>query len=189
MSEPRTPTERRRRKDPGRRDRIIDACLEVIAEHGVAGTSHRRVAAAAGVPLGSMTYHFEGMDDLLRAAFTRFADRMATRVERRTAAATSLEEVLEGFAADIDQDVFGTQDELVTAQELYTLAARRPDFRDITSDWMARTRATLTDFVDPDTAVLLDAMNEGMALHRALHTHPADAHLVREALRRLSRER
>jgi len=55
MSEPRTPTERRRRKDPGRRDRIIDACLEVIAEHGVAGTSHRRVAAAAGVPLGSMT--------------------------------------------------------------------------------------------------------------------------------------
>lgn len=36
------------RYDPGRRERIIDACLDVIAEHGVAGTSHRRVAAAAG---------------------------------------------------------------------------------------------------------------------------------------------
>ena len=57
---------RRRRHDPQRRDRIIDACLEVLAEHGVAGTSHRRVAAAAGVPLGSMTYHFTGMDELLR---------------------------------------------------------------------------------------------------------------------------
>ena len=51
------------RYDPGRRERIIDACLDVIAEHGVAGTSHRRVAAAARVPLGSMTYHFDGMDD------------------------------------------------------------------------------------------------------------------------------
>lgn len=30
---------RRRRHDPERRDRIVAACLDVIAEHGVAGTS------------------------------------------------------------------------------------------------------------------------------------------------------
>ena len=65
-------TEGVRRNDPGRRDRIIDACLDVIAEVGVAGTSHRRVADAAGVPLGSMTYHFTGMNELLHEAFTRF---------------------------------------------------------------------------------------------------------------------
>ena len=55
-----------RRNDPARRDRIIDACLEVISESGVAGTSHRKVAARAGVPLGAMTYYFDGMDDLLQ---------------------------------------------------------------------------------------------------------------------------
>ena len=60
-----------RRYDPGRRDRIIDACLDVIAESGVAGTSHRRVAQAADVPLGSMTYHFTGMNDLLHEAIGR----------------------------------------------------------------------------------------------------------------------
>ena len=58
-----------RRFDPERKDRIIEACLDVIAERGVAGTSHRVVAAAAGVPLGSMTYHFDGMADLLHQAF------------------------------------------------------------------------------------------------------------------------
>ena len=70
-----TQVPRRRRHDPQRRDRIIDASLEVIAEHGVAGTSHRRVAAAADVPLGSMTYHFEGMDELLDDVLTRLKER------------------------------------------------------------------------------------------------------------------
>ncbi|MCI1650562.1 MAG: hypothetical protein LKI26_07970, partial [Bifidobacterium tibiigranuli] len=46
-------TRRLRRTDPGRRDRIIDSCLDVIAQVGVAGASHRVVARAADVPLGS----------------------------------------------------------------------------------------------------------------------------------------
>ena len=40
---------RPRRHDPERRQRIIQACLDVIAERGVAGVSHRLVAAAADV--------------------------------------------------------------------------------------------------------------------------------------------
>ncbi|CAM5488856.1 hypothetical protein SGRI78S_04750 [Streptomyces griseus subsp. griseus] len=61
------------RTDPERRDRIIDAVLDLIVDEGVAGVSHRKVAARAGVPLGSMTYHFSGMDELLHEAFTRFS--------------------------------------------------------------------------------------------------------------------
>ncbi len=75
-------TRRTRRTDPGRRDRIVDACLDVIADVGVAGASHRRIAARADVPLGSMSYHFAGMDELLREAFTRFADGVADTFER-----------------------------------------------------------------------------------------------------------
>ena len=69
-----------RRYDPGRRDRIINACLDVIAETGVAGTSHRKVAEAADVPLGSMTYHFSGMNELLHEAFSRFAGTASEQV-------------------------------------------------------------------------------------------------------------
>ena len=155
----------------------------------MAGTSHRRVAAAADVPLGSMTYHFSGMDELQREAFARFADQMAARVEQRMASAATLDEALEAFGANIGEDVFSTQRELVISQELYTLAARRPEYRDLTSAWMARTRATLAPFVDEDTAILLDAMNEGLALHRALHTAPARTALIAEALGRLTAER
>src|SRR6478736_9694290 len=66
-----------------RRDLLIDTALGVIAEHGVAGTTHRRVAAAAGVPLGSTTYYFADLGDLLGAAFARFADQISERFESR----------------------------------------------------------------------------------------------------------
>ena len=38
-----------RRHDPERRERIIAATLDLIAEHGVAGATYRTVAAAADV--------------------------------------------------------------------------------------------------------------------------------------------
>lgn len=180
------PVPSRRRHDPERRERILAACLDVIAEHGVAGTSHRRVAAAADVPLGSMTYHFEGMDALLREAFERFAEGAAENLERRAAAAATAAEMLDAFEANIDLDVFGTDRDLVLSLELYTLAARRPEFREITSAWMDRTRACLERVVDPTTAALLDAMNEGLTIHRALHRREPRPRLAREGIARLA---
>jgi DNA-binding transcriptional regulator YbjK len=53
-----------------RRQLIIDATLEMIGERGVRGTSHRRVAKAAGVPLSTTSYYFGTLDNLLEEAFT-----------------------------------------------------------------------------------------------------------------------
>ena len=78
---------RTRRTDPDRRDRLIQVTLDLIAESGVAGISHRKIAAAADVPLGSMTYHFTSMDELLREAFTRFAEHIAGSFQARLGAA------------------------------------------------------------------------------------------------------
>lgn len=57
-----------RRYDPERRQRIIDAAIRVVGAKGIAGLSHRSVAAEADVPLGSTTYHFKTLDELLVAA-------------------------------------------------------------------------------------------------------------------------
>src|SRR5580698_9922844 len=65
----------RRRFDPDRRMRIAAAALEVVAKWGVEGLTHRRVAAAAGVPLGSMTYHFSSLEQVLRVAIELAAAR------------------------------------------------------------------------------------------------------------------
>ncbi|WP_366942536.1 TetR family transcriptional regulator [uncultured Serinicoccus sp.] len=175
-----------RRNDPDRRDRIIDACLEVISQAGIAGTSHRKVAARADVPLGAMTYYFDGMDDLLREAFTRFATTVSDRFERRMASVTDPATAREAVVAIILQDVYGDDRDLVLSHELYALAARDPSYRSITSAWMGRSRAALERHFDPQTASLLDALIEGLTIHRALDSQPRDPHDVAVAVARIT---
>ena len=171
-----------RRYDPGRRDRIINACLDVIAESGVAGTSHRKVAEAADVPLGSMTYHFTGMHDLLHEAFSRFAQTASEQFEERIAAAHDVDTAKRAIAEAITHTVLGNQRDLVLTHELYTLAARDPAYRDITHAWMARSRRTLEHYFDPTTARILDALIEGLSIHRALDNEPHDQAVVTAAI-------
>lgn len=181
------PSRAPRRTDPGRRDRIIDACLDVIAAGGVNGTSHRKVAAAADVPLGSMTYHFAGIDDLLHAAFTRFADGVAAQFETRMAQAGNPEQALAAVTALVAKDVFAEPRDLAITLELYTLAAREPAYRTITQHWMERSRAALERHFDPPTARQLDALIEGLTIHRALATTPDEPAPAAEAIRRIAR--
>lgn len=175
-----------RRHDPGRRERIIAACLDVIAEAGVAGTSHRKVAAAADVPLGSMTYHFSGMDELLREAFSRFSLSVSDRFEAHLAAAADPAEAEQAIVGLVTDTVFASPRDLVLSHELYTLAAREPAFRELTNAWMARSRAALERHFDPATARMLDALIEGLTIHRALDTEPHDPAVVAEAVRRVA---
>ncbi|MFT0846805.1 TetR family transcriptional regulator [Actinomycetaceae bacterium L2_0104] len=176
---------RARRTDPGRRDRIIDTCLDVIAEVGVAGASYRKIAEAADVPLGSMTYHFTGIDNLLQEAFTRFANGVAERFESRMKAAMDTDSACEAVVAIVLEDVFGDQRDLVLTHELYTLSARRSSFREITASWMSRSRAALERHFDPETAWALDALIEGLTIHRALDSEDRDTSEVTRAIRRM----
>ncbi|MBB1513864.1 TetR family transcriptional regulator [Tessaracoccus sp. MC1627] len=175
-----------RRPDPGRRDRIIQSCLDVIAERGVAGTSHRAVAAAAGVPLGSMTYHFTGIDELLHEAFASFTRTVIDRFKHRMGAATSIDEARQAVFDLITADLLASQRELVLTHELYTLAARDPSYRALTNAWMRSSRAALEQHFDPATARLLDALIEGLTIHRALDTEPQDPALARTAIARVT---
>lgn len=132
-----------------------------------------------------MTYHFEGMDELLREAFRRFVGEVASTFERRLSAASSPAEAREAVVALITEDVFGTQRELVLTHELYTLAARDERYRELTSEWMSRSRAELERHFDPLTARMLDAMLEGLTIHRALDVVAHDREVAREAVERI----
>src|ERR1700741_333272 len=66
--------------DPGRREKIANAAIAVVAERGVEGVTHRAVAAVADVPLGSTTYHFATLDDLLVVALHTAAERNIARL-------------------------------------------------------------------------------------------------------------
>ena len=179
---------RARRTDPDRRDRLIQVTLELIAEAGVSGVSHRKIAAAADVPLGAMTYHFTSMDELLREAFTRFAEHIAGSFQARLGAAGNPEEAVDAVVALV-HDLSGPDSHRhrhrVLAYELYTLAAREPRYRAITTSWMRRSRQELQRHFDPWTTRQLDALIEGLALHRALDDDPSDRSLTEEAVRRI----
>ena len=54
-----------------RRAAIIDAAAEAVLTAGIGALSHRVVAAAAGVPLGSTTYYFSSLDELKAAAIEK----------------------------------------------------------------------------------------------------------------------
>ncbi|MFE2045979.1 TetR/AcrR family transcriptional regulator [Streptomyces sp. NPDC059477] len=176
--------------DPQRRERIIAATLDLIADEGVAGVSHRKIASRAGVPLGSMTYHFTGIDELLFEAFQRFTDHFVIVFGGCLAGAADREQAVEAVADLVHaMSAEDSQRDLVLTQELYTLAARRPAYRQLTHDWMRRSRVHLEKHFDADTARQLDALIEGLTLHRALAREPHDRAVTVEAIRRITATR
>ena len=176
-----------RRFDPQRKSRIVDATIDVIAEHGVAGTTHRRIAAAADVPLGSLTYHFTGLDDLFAHAFERHAERMSPLYEAHFEGVRSRADLIEAVADLIHGDAGADTRDWAIAYELYLAALKNPALRSITESWMRRSRAVLERYVDPVTARGVDALIEGLVMHMMLATSYSRAD-TRRILSRLLQE-
>lgn len=170
-----------RRYDPDRKARIVDAAIDVIASHGVAGTTMRRIAAAADVPLGSLTYHFEGLDDLLAQAFEKHAERMSPFYEAHFEGVRDRDGFIDAVTDLIHGDAGADMRDWAVAYELYLAALRNPALRSVTEAWMRRSRAVLERFVDPVTARGVDALIEGLVMHLTLATatfDPADTRTI-----------
>ncbi|GGR68741.1 hypothetical protein GCM10010282_71840 [Streptomyces roseolus] len=97
-------------------------------------------------------------------------------------AASTAEEARAAVVDPVHHLSSGHQRELVLTHELYTLAARKPAYRELTREWMRRSRVALERHFDPATARQLDAMIEGLPIHRALETEPHDRALTIEAV-------
>ena len=61
-------------------DAIVDALLEIVADHGLDKATVREVAGAAGVAIGTVQHYFPTKDRLVSAAFAEVVDRITTRV-------------------------------------------------------------------------------------------------------------
>ena len=173
------PLQRRpRRFDPNRKTRILDAALDVIAERGVAGTTHRHIAVAADVSPGSLTYHFDGMADLLEQAFRRHALHGAALYERHFDGVGTRAELVEAITRLIVGNSASSERDSVITFELYLAAKREPTLRAITEQWMSSSRAVLQRYMDASTARGVDALIEGLTIHMLLSTCPVDGSQV-----------
>jgi TetR/AcrR family transcriptional regulator, regulator of biofilm formation and stress response len=156
-----------RRFDPDRRNRIIDAVLAVIAENGVAGTSFRKIAARADVPLGSMTYHFSGMQELLETGFERFVGQSLARLEDRLKPARDYHDAGGVILAMIHEDTTADRRQnLALSRELQALVVREPALHAIANEWVQGSVKILKRYFDPVTAQILEILMDGLTLRR-----------------------
>src|SRR5690606_5602412 len=114
------------------RENILRATLALIGREGIAAVTNRRVAAAAGVSLGSLTYHFPSQVDLLRESLLLYVGEEVARLEAIAAelrgASITVEEVAEEVAGVVA--AAGARSEQVAEIELHLRASRAPGLQE-----------------------------------------------------------
>lgn len=112
---------------PSNRAAILEAAIECVQELGVAGTTTRDIAAAAGGSLASIPYHFGSKDELmteaLLAGMVRFTDHV-----QEVALATNLEgpDRLARLMAAFIESMTESRPLLVSLMEGYAHALHSP---------------------------------------------------------------
>ncbi|MET8415101.1 TetR/AcrR family transcriptional regulator [Streptomyces sp. NPDC005134] len=174
-----------RRYDPERRGRIIDAAIRVVGAKGIAGLSHRSVAAEADVPLGSTTYHFASLDELLIAALRRSNENFARAMRESEALLAPDADLAEELARLLAEWFSGGRGRPELEYELYLAALRRPALRPVAAEWTDSTAELLAGRTDPATARALIALMDGICLQVLLTGGTYDAAYAREMLARI----
>jgi AcrR family transcriptional regulator len=77
------------------KEKLLEGALRTLTEQGIAKTSARTIAAAAGVNQALVFYHFGSVDELLAAACRHGSEQRVSRYRERLDAVSSLSELLE----------------------------------------------------------------------------------------------
>ncbi|MEU6215967.1 TetR family transcriptional regulator [Streptomyces sp. NPDC047022] len=174
-----------RRYDPERRQRIIDAAIRVVGEKGIAGLSHRSVAAEADVPLGSTTYHFSTLDDLMVAALRQTNEGFAKALTSSGLLERTDGDLATDLASALGEWLGGDRTGVELEYELYLAALRRPALRPVAAEWTEETAERLSHRTDPVTARTLLALMDGICLQVLLGGGTYDEAYARQALARV----
>jgi DNA-binding transcriptional regulator YbjK len=172
------------------RERIMRTTLDVISQEGLAAVTNRRVAAAAGTSLGTLTYHFTSQHDLLRESLMLFVGEEVARLETVSADLRRRGPEMEQAAIEVERVVRDAGDRIqgIVEIELHLRAARDPAIRDASQrcfeayEDLAAASLELLEVPDPALhARSVVALLYGLALRR-LGTGDEDASGTAEAL-------
>jgi DNA-binding transcriptional regulator YbjK len=179
-----------RRRAPATRDAILRATLALLADEGTGALSNRRIAAEAGVSLGSLTYHFPSQATLLRESLLLYVNEEVERLEAVAAALRARNPSPAEVAAEVEALIArpsggpGPLAEL----ELHLQAARDPELQDASRRCFAAYDALAADALatlgvpDPERhAGAVVALIVGLGLRR-LGTAASDSAAVTDAL-------
>lgn len=136
-----------------RRDQIVDAMIEALAEHGYAKATIAKIAGAAGLTPGLLHYHFPNKQAILLGALAQLAGEQLVILEdlaARESPAEALDEILRTMLAPRDQ---AKPVRVAAWVAILAEAIRAPDvanelsealvhYRDIIADVLTRGAAT-----------------------------------------------
>jgi len=166
-SVPATPRQSRPGKNsasPSRRERILDAAERLFAEGGFDGVSMRAVAAAAGVGVPLIVYHFETKQGMYRAIFERYQAvldaRLAALRQAPAPGQDAIEHIVRAFvqpAVQIHASDRGRLHAQLIARE--ATDPRRPG------------RGIARDYFDPVAREFIRAIRQALPQHSAEYAH------------------
>ncbi|MBN6034223.1 TetR/AcrR family transcriptional regulator [Amycolatopsis sp. 195334CR] len=152
-----------------------DAAIEVLAEHGMRGLTHRAVDTAAAVPAGSTSYYARTREALLELALTRMAELDTGDLPE---APDSVAKLTAGF---LHAAITTGRTRTLARYEFALEATRRPALREIYDRIGARYRTQLKATMvalgssDPERhARLMMAWCEGVMFDSLAGTGAAD---------------
>jgi DNA-binding transcriptional regulator YbjK len=121
----------------------------LIADQGIDAVSHRSVADAAGVPLGSTTYWFSSRQDMLRQALEHFA-RMEIETLREHLAGVlgkrlSRQRLVDEFADLLVPQLGEARWRTVAQYALMQEAARQPELQEVCREWTQAWQEALSE--------------------------------------------
>ncbi len=119
-----------------RKAQIIDAALRTIAERGCANVTMDDICKAAGLSKGGLAHYYRSKDDLFKAAFQEFFQRIFLRGEQTMAAFDDpLDKVLsfEWLYNFEDPDV---ETGYPILYDFMSIAVHDQGYREIFSDWI-----------------------------------------------------
>lgn len=113
-----------------RREELLDAAIELFAEGGARGITHRAVASKAGLPPATTTYYFTSIDELIEEALSRHIEIWIQDLHRLTSTPIDADVSLDD-ANGLISAVFAVRSTDIVALQLsiYLAAARNPHLR------------------------------------------------------------
>jgi AcrR family transcriptional regulator len=161
---------KRGRPSTGARERILDACIEVLKAEGYAGLSVAKVAARAGENKALISYHFGSRQGLVAAAGRKLGQAISDEILAGLEDAASVEEVVRG-AADGLWALMDRDERLPRVYfDLNAVSVVEDDVRDVMREIKTGWREVLTELLgggsDQTAAVLIIAGLEGLCLER-----------------------
>jgi DNA-binding transcriptional regulator YbjK len=128
-----------RPRGAARREALLEAVLQIVAEVGADAVTHRRVAQVAELPLASTTYWFDSKEHLLTAALEFAADRDVARLHAVAAelarGAGTVDAVVAAIVEPTDGGLQASRGSLTATYALLLEAARRPALRAVARRW------------------------------------------------------